>query len=101
MARRSRLWQTTRPQWPCCGKPLTVRERDISAARAYRYKYGFGLNWEQEMAKNVGLFSRLGWNDGHEEAWTFTDANWSASLGVSVKGQAGAGPTTPSALPAS
>jgi high affinity Mn2+ porin len=61
---------------------------DISAARAYRFKYGLGLNWEQEIARNVGLFSRLGWNDGHEETWTFTDANWSASLGVSVQGQA-------------
>lgn len=56
------------------------------AAFAYRYKYGFGLNWEQEMSKNVGLFSRFGWNDGHEAAWTFTDANWSVSLGTSVKG---------------
>jgi len=63
-------------------------EGDIAAARAYRYKYGFGLNWEQEVAKNVGLFSRLGWNDGHEEAWTFTDVNWTASLGVSAKGEA-------------
>jgi high affinity Mn2+ porin len=59
---------------------------DISSARAYRYKYGFGLNWEQEVTSSVGLFSRLGWNDGHNETWTFTDANWSASLGVSVKG---------------
>ena len=65
---------------------------DISAARAYRYKYGFGLNWEQEIAKNVGMFSRLGWNDGHEQAWTFTDVNWTASLGLSVKGEAGSGP---------
>jgi len=61
---------------------------DISAARAFRLKYGFGLNLEQEVAKNTGLFSRLGWNDGHNESWTFTDANWSASLGVSVKGEA-------------
>ena len=61
---------------------------DISPARAYRYKYGFGLNWEQEVARNVGMFSRIGWNDGHEEAWTFTDVNWTASLGVSVKGEA-------------
>jgi high affinity Mn2+ porin len=58
------------------------------SARAYRYKYGFGLNWEQEIAKNVGMFSRLGWNDGKEEAWTFTDVNWTASLGVSVNGAA-------------
>ncbi len=59
---------------------------DIGAARAYHYKYGFGLNWEQELAKDVGVFSRVGWNNGQYEAWTFTDANWSASLGVSVKG---------------
>jgi high affinity Mn2+ porin len=64
------------------GSGVTIPE----AARAYRFKYGFGLNWEQEFAKNVGMFSRLGWNDGHEEAWTFTDANWSASLGMSVNG---------------
>ena len=56
-------------------------------ARAYRYKYGFGLNWEQEVAKNVGIFSRLGWTDGHNETWTFSDADWSASLGVSIKGE--------------
>ncbi len=53
---------------------------------AIRCKYGFGLNWEQEIAKNVGMFSRVGWNDGQEEAWTYTEVNWSVSLGVSVKG---------------
>jgi high affinity Mn2+ porin len=63
-------------------------EGDIAAARAFRYKYGFGLNWEQEIAKNVGLFSRLGWNDGQQESWTFTDVNWTASLGASVDGNA-------------
>ena len=56
------------------------------AAFAYRYKYGFGLNWEQELSKNVGVFSRVGWNDGQEAAWTYTDANWSVSLGASIKG---------------
>lgn len=59
---------------------------NISPARAFRYKYGFGLNWEQEVVESVGLFSRLGWNDGHEEAWQYTDVNWTASLGLSVKG---------------
>jgi high affinity Mn2+ porin len=61
---------------------------DISAARAFRYKYGFGVNWEQEITKSAGVFSRLGWNDGHNESLTFTDTNWTASLGVSVKGTA-------------
>jgi high affinity Mn2+ porin len=36
----------------------------------------------------VGLFSRLGWNNGQLEAFTFTDVNWTASLGASVKGVA-------------
>jgi high affinity Mn2+ porin len=60
---------------------------DIAATRAYRREYGFGLNAEQEIAKNIGVFSRLGWNDGHNEAWLFTDTSYSASLGVSVKGE--------------
>ncbi|MGA2869206.1 MAG: carbohydrate porin, partial [Verrucomicrobiota bacterium] len=40
---------------------------DWLTARSFRYKYGFGLNWEQEIVKDVGVFSRLGWNDGQEE----------------------------------
>lgn len=67
---------------------LAVPGAEISQTRAYRFKYGFGLNWEQEITKNVGVFSRLGWNDGHNEAWMFTDANWTGSLGASVKGEA-------------
>jgi high affinity Mn2+ porin len=59
-----------------------------AASRAYRLKYGLGLNWEQEVAKNVGLFSRLGWNNGQLESWTFTDVNWTASLGANIKGEA-------------
>ena len=58
---------------------------DLTAARAYRLKYGFGLNWEQEIAKNVGLFSRLGWNDGQTQGWMFTDVDYTATLGLSVK----------------
>ena len=61
---------------------------DISSAQAYRHAYGFGLNLEQEVTKNVGIFSRLGWNDGKTQALEYTDVNWTASLGVSVKGEA-------------
>jgi len=66
---------------------LSVPGTNIALTRAYRYKYGFGINWEQEVADSVGIFSRLGWNDGLQEAWTYTDVNYSASLGVSVIGQ--------------
>ena len=60
---------------------------DLTAARAYRLKCGFDLNWEQEIAKNVGLFSRLGWNDGQTQGWMFTDVDYTGTLGVSVKGE--------------
>lgn len=61
---------------------------DILATRDYRFKYGVGLNWEQEVATNVGIFSRLGWNDGREEAWAYSDVNYSGSVGISVSGAA-------------
>src|SRR5665213_2547747 len=63
-----------------------TRPADIEATRAYRYKYGFGLNWEQEIVKNVGVFSRVGWSDGETEAWVFSDVDYTATAGISVKG---------------
>jgi high affinity Mn2+ porin len=60
---------------------------DLTSAKAYRLKYGFGLNWEQEITKNAGLFSRLGWNDGKEQGWMFTDVGYTGTLGLSVKGE--------------
>jgi high affinity Mn2+ porin len=60
---------------------------DIVATRAYRYKYGFGLNVEQEIFKNVGAFARLGWSDGQNEAWAFSDVDQTATLGLSIKGE--------------
>jgi len=64
-----------------------VRPADIEATRAYRYKYGFGVNVEQEVARNVGLFTRLGWSDGQTEAWTFSDVDRTATAGASVRGE--------------
>ena len=57
------------------------------AAHAYRIKYGFGLNWEQEIRNSIGVFSRIGWNNGQCESWTFTDVNWTASLGMAISGK--------------
>ena len=64
-----------------------IRPADIEATRAYRYKYGFGLNLEQEIIKNVGAFARLGWSDGQNEAWVFSDVDRTATLGLSIKGE--------------
>jgi high affinity Mn2+ porin len=59
-----------------------------AAAFGFHYKYGFGVNWEQEIAKNIGTFGRVGWQDGHIAAAVFTDADWTVQLGVSIKGAA-------------
>ncbi len=65
-----------------------ARPADIAATRDYRYKYGFGLNAEQEVVTNLGVFTRLGWSDGHTEAWVFSDVDRTATLGASLKGAA-------------
>ncbi len=64
-----------------------VRPADIVATRSYRYKYGVCLNLEQEVFKDVGLFARLGWSDGHTEAWAYSDVDDSASMGASLNGE--------------
>lgn len=60
---------------------------DIIATRQYgRHKHGFGLNFDQELPKDVGIFGRLGWNDGKNETWAFTEIDKTASLGVNING---------------
>ncbi|EEF57591.1 carbohydrate porin [Pedosphaera parvula] len=59
---------------------------NITLTREYRFKYGVGLNVEQELVKDIGVFMRLGWSDGQNEAWMFSDVDHAASLGLSVKG---------------
>ncbi len=59
---------------------------DVTLTRAYRFKYGVGLNWEQELTKELGIFSRLGWNDGHTESWAFTAIDRLAEVGLLLKG---------------
>ncbi|HXP60137.1 MAG TPA: carbohydrate porin [Dongiaceae bacterium] len=63
------------------------RPANIWGTREDRIKYGFGLNAEQEITKGVGVFTRLGWSDGHTEAWVYADVDRTATLGVSVKGE--------------
>lgn len=51
-------------------------------------KYGFGLNFEQPLADggDTGIFGRLGWNDGHNETYAYTEVDRNVSLGVQVSG---------------
>jgi high affinity Mn2+ porin len=60
---------------------------DVTLTRAYRWKYGFGLSWDQEITKELGIFGRLGWNDGHTESWAFTAIDRVGEIGLLLKGK--------------
>ncbi len=49
-------------------------------------KYGTGISFDQELTGDLGVFARLGWNDGKTEDFAFTAIDRLAEGGVSVKG---------------
>jgi high affinity Mn2+ porin len=53
-----------------------------------RTKWGWGVNWDQELNNTTGLFARAGWNDGKNETWAFTEIDKTISSGVSFNGKA-------------
>jgi high affinity Mn2+ porin len=59
---------------------------DITLSRSFRDKYGFSITADQQVTEDLGVFARLGWNDGHTETWAFTEIDRSASIGLSLKG---------------
>jgi len=60
---------------------------DVTLVRAPgTLKYGFGLNMEQEITKDIGVFARWGWNDGHSESFAFTAIDRLYQGGISVTG---------------
>lgn len=62
---------------------------DIAADdRPGRKKYGFGLNLEQPLADGgeTGAFGRLGWSDGRNESFAFSEVDRHVSVGAQVSG---------------
>jgi carbohydrate-selective porin OprB len=60
---------------------------DVTATRRNgTVKYGLGLNLEQELTEDIGVFARLGWNDGKTESFAFTAIDRLATGGLSING---------------
>ncbi len=60
---------------------------DVTAIRKPgTLKYGFGMSFDQELTRNLGVFARLGWGDGKTEDFAFTAVDRLAGAGVSVTG---------------
>lgn len=59
----------------------------IDSTHALRNTWGLGLNIDQEITQSIGVFSRIGRNSGQNESFEFTDSNWTATFGTSIKGE--------------
>lgn len=62
---------------------------DVTAYRRQgRVKYGFGLNVEQAVTRQWTAYGRLGWNEGHNESFAYTEADRAGSIGSMFTGNA-------------
>ncbi len=60
---------------------------DIVATRVQgRHRYGLAMNFEQEITSQIGIFGRLGWSDGHNESFAYTEDDRTLELGAFTKG---------------
>lgn len=59
---------------------------DTALVRRPATRPGVALNIEQPLSDDLGVFTRLSWNDGSEEAFEFTEINRSLAAGLSLKG---------------
>lgn len=59
---------------------------DVALVRKENIKTGYGINLEQSLRTDVGVFARAGWNDGKTETYSFAEIERSLSAGVAVKG---------------
>lgn len=61
---------------------------DLNVARyGARSKQGFGINLEQALSDDVGLFARGSWADGKTEIYAFTEIDRSLSAGLLIQGR--------------
>ena len=66
---------------------MTPTPNIIATRRQGRHKYGFGLNFEQEITPHVGVFGRLGWSDGRNESFAYTEDDRTLELGAFAMGK--------------
>ena len=60
----------------------------VAPIRKLRSKKGFGINLEQSLTDNSGVFARVAKSDGASEAYAFAEIDSSLSFGGQVKGNA-------------
>ncbi len=66
--------------------PADVAKEIDATGVAGRTKLGFGINGEQELTSAIHVFARLGWNDGKNESFAYTEIDNGVELGGDVRG---------------
>ncbi len=59
---------------------------NTALVRNYKSRGGVALNFQQQLAGDLGAFARISYNDGSQEAYEFTEINRGLSTGLSLKG---------------
>ncbi|WP_353068622.1 carbohydrate porin [Tunturibacter empetritectus] len=50
-------------------------------------KYGFALNFEQELTRDIRMFGRFGWNEGQHESFAYTEVDQTLEFGGDYSGR--------------
>jgi len=50
-------------------------------------KYGFGINFEQVLTKDIVAYGRFGWNNGKTESWAYTEIDQTVQVGAGFAGR--------------
>ncbi|MDB5476984.1 MAG: putative exported protein of unknown function [Phenylobacterium sp.] len=64
----------------------TGQPAETALVRRYASRPGLHLGFEQEVADGVGVFGRIGVDDGRYESYEYTDIDGTLAAGVSVSG---------------
>jgi high affinity Mn2+ porin len=60
---------------------------NVLLVRRYHGHAGLSYNWSQQVTDDLGLFSRAGYADGHQQSYEFTDVDRTFSVGAALTGK--------------
>ena len=64
----------------------TAQPNIIATRRQGRHKYGFGLNFEQNLTDRFRAFGRWGWSNGRNESFAYTEVDRTLEFGSDYLG---------------
>ncbi len=63
-------------------------DMDITQTAKYRLQFGFALSADQEITKDLGIFTRISWGQPNDEAFMFSDMMQGIAVGSQLAGTA-------------